>query len=123
MRYNDPIGYLITFTCYGARVHGDERGSVHHDDTRFTFPVVKPDPEVERVMRERMVQEPLALDAKMRFIVDKTAREVFEHREWNLGQLSVRSNHVHIVAAVNCAPEKVIATSRLGALAGCARKG
>ena len=101
MRYSDPVGYLITFACYGTRVHGDARGTVHHDQTGFARPTVQPDPEVERVMRERMAQAPFTLDYKARFVADKTIREVFQYRKWKLGQLNVRTNHVHIVAAVN----------------------
>jgi REP element-mobilizing transposase RayT len=37
------------------------------------------------------------LDAGARGVVDRTIREVCEHRKWNLKALNVRTNHVHVV--------------------------
>jgi hypothetical protein len=33
-----PLGYLITFRCYGTWLHGDERGSIDRFHNRYSPP-------------------------------------------------------------------------------------
>jgi REP element-mobilizing transposase RayT len=48
------------------------------------------------------------LDAKARGIVDRTIREVCEHRGWSLMALNVRTNHVHVVVYAPVGADKIM---------------
>jgi len=108
MRFTDPVGYFITFTCYGNWLHGDERGSVDHSLAARGWPRVNVDPVVVEAMRKKLAQPPFMLDAAARGIVDATIREVCVHRDWALTALNVRTNHLHVVLTAACGPEKVM---------------
>ena len=63
------MNYLITFACYGSRLHGDPSGSV---DRRQNVPgsrLIEADP--DRVMAElrRMDQPPYRMDESRREVV------------------------------------------------------
>jgi REP element-mobilizing transposase RayT len=106
---SEPLAYLLTWTCYGARLHGDAGGSVERPAAARGLPVLAPDPERVRAMRERMRCEPVVLDEHARRIVDETINDHCGRREWWLGAHSVRSNHVHcVVAAPGVRPERVM---------------
>ncbi len=105
-----PFAYLITFTCYGTWLHGDERTSVDDDHRIYNAP--KADPSVAReVHREQKLKNPpIKLDAAMRGAVDEAIRGVCDYRKWQLFTLNVRTNHVHVVvAALDVPPEKIMA--------------
>ncbi len=48
--------YLITFTCYGARIHGDESGSVDREHNLFGTLPLEANSERVRTERHRMNQ-------------------------------------------------------------------
>lgn len=110
-----PLAYFLTWTTYGAWLHGDERGSVDDEHNRFGTPVLGADEHRARRERERMRGEPLLLSEPMREIVDSTMREHAGIRQWDLLALNVRTNHVHVV--VRChgrvSPEKVMGEFKL----------
>lgn len=93
------LAYFLTWTNYGTRVHGDERGSV--DDTHNTpgTDVLLPDPSREARVAMSMVEEPLLLDGRMREIVMRAIEGHAKLRGWRIDALNVRSNHVHVVIA------------------------
>jgi REP element-mobilizing transposase RayT len=93
----DIIAYFITFTTYGTWLHGDERGSVDEAHRAHGALPAPPSPVREDATRQMMKWPPFTLDATARGVVDRTIREVCEHRKWNLKALNVRTNHVHVV--------------------------
>jgi REP element-mobilizing transposase RayT len=105
----DPLGYFITFTTYGAWLHGDAAGSVDRQHNILDTPFLPPDPRKENARRKAMSQPAYELDEPRRLIVLKTVREVCRHRGWKLWAVHVRSNHVHVVVTANAKPEKVMA--------------
>lgn len=70
--------YLITFSCYGAHLHGDDRGSVDRQD------------------------------APRRHTVLGATRQTCEYRGWMLLAAHVRTTHVHVVIAALERPEKIM---------------
>ena len=38
-----PLAYLLTFTCYGTRLHGDTRGTVDRNNNRYGMPFLSPE--------------------------------------------------------------------------------
>ena len=103
-----PLAYLITFTCYGTRLHGDGSGSVdrHHNLPGSLFLPVNP--ARWSVEQKQMKQEPYELDGKRRALVLEAIREVCVHKGWRLLATHIRRHHVHVVVAAQVAPEKVL---------------
>ena len=91
------LAYLITFTTYGSRLHGDRRGSVSRTANQFDTPVEAPDPKREAREAGSLRNPPPLLDEARRTTVRATIEEVCRHRQWTLWTTNVRTNHVHIV--------------------------
>lgn len=110
MSYNDLDirGYFITFTTYGTWVHGDQRGSVDKEHKHHSMPKAPPMKRREKANRASMKWPAFTLNAKARGVVDKTIREVCEHRGWELIRLNVRTNHVHLVVWTRDPASKVM---------------
>jgi REP element-mobilizing transposase RayT len=104
------MAYFITFTSYGARLHGNEHESV---DAHHNVPgTPKLAPNRTWVVRNanRMAQPPYTLDSERRAVVLRAIVEVCRHRGWTLNAVHVRSNHVHAVIACDSPPELVMTT-------------
>jgi REP element-mobilizing transposase RayT len=95
-----PLGYLITFRCYGTWLHGDERGSVDREHHRYKSPFALPNQNRWRHNQSTLKSEPVTLDAAQRVSVGKAIRETCSHRKWLLHAHNVRTNHVHSVVSI-----------------------
>ena len=105
-----PLAYLITFTCYGTFLHGDERTSVDRHHCGFDTLLLPPDTSrVEAVLRQ-LKQKPYRLDQQRRRIVLEALREACRARRWLILAAHVRSNHVHTVVQAETRPEMVLGT-------------
>jgi REP element-mobilizing transposase RayT len=113
-----PLAYFITFTTYGAWLHGRAPGSVDREHNIPGTPFLPPGQKLEREMRSAMRQEPYVLDEVRRPIVLRTIKEVAAHRKWRVWVAHVRTNHVHVVITAECKPEKVMADLK----AWCSRR-
>ncbi|MDO8629335.1 MAG: transposase [Phycisphaerales bacterium] len=101
-----PAGFLITWTCYGTWLYGDERGSVDDDHNAFGTDLLRPDERRVAALRGRLTHPPYRLTQAAREIVTQTIEEHCRRRAWELLALNVRSNHVHVVARfADVAPE------------------
>lgn len=103
-----PLAYLISFTCYGTWLHGDDKGSVDAENNQPGTPFVPPNFMLCEEERSRMEQPPYALDQVRRIVVRDAIVNVCRHRGWELHAVHVRSNHLHVVVAAQAAPEKVM---------------
>jgi len=102
------VTYLITFTCYGCHLHGDESGSI---DRRHNLPgsrVVEADPKRLSVEREQMDQAPYELDANRRRVVLRSITERCSEHRWCLLAVHVRTTHVHVVVEGDARPERIM---------------
>ncbi|MCC6573774.1 MAG: transposase [Planctomycetes bacterium] len=90
-------GYMLTWTTYGAWLHGDERGAYNRKGETLREHYVAPDPRLEQLNRNRMKDDALTLDAAMRKVVRLAIEECCAFRGWPLRALNVRTNHVHVV--------------------------
>ena len=100
--------YLITFSCYGARLHGDKSGSV---DPKHNIPgdlPLEPNPIREMSERNRMPQPPYLLDSQSRTLVLESLTETCAHYSWILLAVHVRTNHVHVVVEGAVRPERIL---------------
>ena len=99
--------YFITLSCYGARVHGDEFGSVdrrHNVGNR----ILEPDPECVALNHRAMCQPAEALDHDAQAIALIAIRRVCSFKRWNLLAVYDRTNHVHVVVEGAGPPERMM---------------
>lgn len=103
-----PLAYFLTFTTHGARLHGDDRGSVDRHHNGYGSPYLGSDP-VRNARESAHVGVAVELGLPERRVIDRTIREVCEHRRWQLLALNVRTRHIHLVLAADVPPERAIA--------------
>jgi len=115
--------YFITFSCYGAHLHGDESGSVDRCHNLPGSRLLEADPQRAAAERQRMNQTPYWLDRYSRTVVLEALQEVCLHRGWTLLAAHVRTNHVHVVVAADTRPEKVMTTFKSYASRSLSRLG
>ncbi|MCA8912674.1 MAG: transposase [Planctomycetes bacterium] len=94
-----PIAFLITFTTYGTRLHGDERGTVDKAHNQYGTPHRPQDDKLEAHRKKLMKHESTLISPAMRRIIRLTIMEVCETRGWRLAALNIRTNHVHVVVS------------------------
>ncbi len=103
-----PLAYLITFTCYGAHLHGDASGSVARALNLAGTPYLDADPIKLRASRTHLTAKPYEMDVSRRRLVLDAIRETCRHRRWSLLAVHVRSTHVHVVVHGMNAPERLM---------------
>ena len=103
---NDPLAFFITFTCYGAWLHGDERGSVDGFHNVPGTPFLPPDP--ERRQHEAEACEVYLLDQSRRAIALEATKAIAVRKLWQLWAVHIRSNHVHVVVSAPGPVERVM---------------
>jgi len=116
------IAYLLTWTCYGTWLHGDERGAVDRKAGKPFRKFVPPDPRFEALRRDQLQHPAVLITPPMRRVIREAIEQDCEYRKRWLFALNVRTNHVHVVIA-NAAPAhrmlhalKAISTRRLRAV-------
>jgi hypothetical protein len=106
---NGAAGYFITFSCYGSRLHGDERSTVRRDRNGVGTPLLGWDERLEEAERAQMKQEPFVLDARRRACVADSVARTAEVRGWAMHVMNVRTQHAHVVvSAPEVRPERVM---------------
>jgi REP element-mobilizing transposase RayT len=95
-----PLAYLFTFRCHGTWLHGDERGAVDRFHNRYRAPLIQQNKPWHDYNNQTLKQEPVTLDEGQRRSVEHAIRQTCELREWLLQAVNVRTNHVHLVAAI-----------------------
>ncbi len=100
--------YFNTFACYGARLHGDESGSVDRNHNLVGSRLLEPDSPRLMAERREMLQDPYVLDPGSRRLVLAAIRRHGEHRGWNLLAAHIRSNHVHAIVEAEIQPERIM---------------
>ncbi|MGV3720558.1 MAG: transposase [Actinomycetota bacterium] len=103
-----PLAYLISYRCYGTWLHGDNRGSVDLQNRTPGQPYVPPDVVRERAEFLRLKHDPVTLSPQQRAVVEDALRQVCSHRGWELHQIAVQTNHLHIVVSAPETPERVM---------------
>jgi REP element-mobilizing transposase RayT len=99
---------LITFTCYGTRLHGRESGSVDRHHNIPGLPYLPANPVWLGFNESRMTDEPYGLDVTRRKIVLEALQAGCAHRGWALIAAHVRTTHVHVVVTAEENPDKVM---------------
>ncbi len=105
---NQPLAYMITFHTYGTWLHGTHRGSIVRARNVPGTPILDGDSDWERERFKSQRCVAFVLGTGQRSVVDRTIREVCAHRNWELFELNVRTNHVHVVVNASKSPERVM---------------
>src|SRR5258706_15432278 len=92
---NIPQAYFITFRGYGTWLHGDKRGAIDRDHSRFGTPRLVPN-ERRRLLNIARLKNKSARSApKARAAAEPAAREISRDRKWALCVVNATTNHVH----------------------------
>jgi REP element-mobilizing transposase RayT len=102
-----PASYLITFSCYGTFLHGQE-GTVDRTHNRVGSPTLEADAVRLTQSQARMRQPPYSLDGVRRNAVLEGLKTACDRRGWSLLAAHVRTTHVHAVVQADSAPEEVM---------------
>ena len=106
---SDPLAYLLTWTCYGTWLHGDERGSADDEHNIPGTPFLPPDAARAGSEHTQLQNRPVELDEPSRKIVAETIEAHCRHRAWELLAVHARTNHVHaVVACGDATPERAM---------------
>jgi REP element-mobilizing transposase RayT len=100
--------YFITFSCYGAHLHGDQAGSVDRNHNVFGHWLAEVSEVRLGLKKRQMDQAPYFLDQERRMIVLAALRYGCSYRGWTLLAAHVRTNHVHVVVEAAVRPEIVL---------------
>ena len=92
MIVSKTLGYMITWTTYGTWLQGDERGYVK--DGRI-YPGNKA---LMKSNRQLQLQDAIRLSRIQQQVVQKAIIEEAASQGQRIYALSVRSNHIHLVA-------------------------
>ena len=104
-----PLGYLITFRCYGTWLHGDERGSVDRRRyNRYGTADMPPNRKILKEEKTSLRHSSFILNRQQRALVTSAIREVCDHRGYTLYAVNARTNHVHSVVGAGYKPEAVM---------------
>ena len=105
---SEPFAYLVTWTCYGSRLHGDERGSVDRDHNIPGTLMLAYNAGLREWERSQMKGKPFLIDPGSRFVIVHAISETCTFRGWALLAQNVRTNHVHVVLAARDDPSRVL---------------
>src|ERR1700746_1828662 len=95
-----PLGYLITFRCYGTWLHGDKRGSIDRFHNRYKSPYIAENEAWHSHNAKTRKGSSVALDQSRRSSVENAIRETCAYRRWTLHAVNARTNHIHVVVSI-----------------------
>jgi hypothetical protein len=104
-----PLAYFLTWTCYGQRLHGDERGSVDRDHNQPGTPYLPPDPLREKAERARMKGDIVFLSTEMRACAHHAVEQLCLDKRWKLSACNARPTHVHAIITCPLPPDQALA--------------
>ena len=99
--------YFLTFSAYGARLHG-QGATVDHSRNLRGSPRQPQSCARLAYQRSLMKHSARPFDKRERESVRNAICAVCLHREWRLIALHVRTTHVHVVVEANDVPEKLM---------------
>jgi len=102
------LTYLITFACYGSRVHGEDSGSVDRIHNMPGSRMIAADPKRAATERLHMHPPPFFMNSACREVVLAAMRERCLLRGWRMVAAHVRTNHAHLVVEAEVRPERIM---------------
>ena len=112
---SSPLGFLITFRCYGTWLHGDERGSFDRQHNVYNTPGLPPSALRRQHDRDLLKHSPVKLNSRQRQIVESAIHETCGIRRWQLWTVNVRTNHAHAVVSARKKPDAILSALKANA--------
>jgi hypothetical protein len=103
-----PSAYFLTFSTYGTRLHGDERGSVNRERNGRQEPMLPHNAALSETEATEMRDSTYLLDQHRRRVVADAIGQTCAIRGWRLIAMHIRSNHVHLVVQGASTPERML---------------
>jgi REP element-mobilizing transposase RayT len=91
----------ITFTTYGARLHGDDRPTVDRDHNTFGTPYLEPDPERNRIEHIAMNEFPVVFTREQQRFVEDAIPIICLRGGWDYIMCAAGPDHVHTLLGVD----------------------
>lgn len=83
-----PLAYLLTFTCYGTWLHGDDRGSIDRRHNAFDAPGLEPKGGWLDAARSRLRSASVHLDVESRRCIGlRPERVLSDLKSWSSRRL------------------------------------
>jgi REP element-mobilizing transposase RayT len=92
-----PLAYFITWGTYGARLHGDPRGTVARSHNEYGDPIIEDDHEMWDQMNANLKYDPIFFDKQQMRFVESTIPAICERGYWTHHTDATGPDHVHIV--------------------------
>ncbi len=107
-----PVGYFLTFSAYGHRLHGSEQTSVDREHSLHgTRKMVDSEARLTRAFRQ-MAELPLILNSHQRSLTLNSVMRNAAAKKWLLCAAHVRPTHVHLVLCCPCKPELALVNTK-----------
>ncbi len=110
---DEPLAFLLTWTCYGTWLPGDSRGWTARNAGQQS-----PNERLREFVVRNMNESETTLSQASRTLVEATIAAHCEIRGWKLWAVNARTNHVHVVVTANANPDVVMQQFK----AWCTRK-
>ena len=101
-----PLAYFITFTTYGAWLHGDNRGSTYRNDGKTQR--LTSSERFNNYEKDTLTNQPIVLNQSDREIVLEAIIKHCEIKQWKLFAAHIRTNHVHIVVRSDATKKQIM---------------
>jgi len=102
------VTYLITFSAYGTRLHGDADGSVDPAHNVANTPTLPANALRQAVEERNMLASKRVLDERERTCARGAIEAACRDKGWTLLASHVRSTHVHVVIDAESEPERLM---------------
>jgi REP element-mobilizing transposase RayT len=102
-----PLAYLITFTCYGSTLHG-QNAADHPHAPHFNVHFLPHQVTRSRASQLKLTEPAYFLDELRRFVVLNAIEEACDFYGWTLYAAHVRTYHVHSVIHALETPDKLM---------------
>ena len=103
-----PWAYLITFSCYGTRLHGRDPYSVDRRRNGWKTPYLSPSASLHQHRQKALSEPPAKLNNHERETVLEAIIDVCEHDGFDLHAAHVRSDHVHVVVGGDAEASRIL---------------
>jgi REP element-mobilizing transposase RayT len=105
---NKPLGYLLTFSCYGSWLPGDRKGSVSRSQNGYGTPRLPVSRKDQQANRLNMRTGSFLLQTKAREKLRDAIPRFCQGRKINLSALHVGRTHIHAVLDAVNSPEQML---------------
>lgn len=91
-----PLAYHITFGTYGARLHGDSRGTVDREHNGFGDSILEHDLERLQEAAGRLRFDPIYFTAEQREFLESIIPSICDRGSWQHVVSAAGPDHVHV---------------------------